>query len=119
MSSGDATGTEPFRIEAELISLLHDMSSEDLSSFAESQEDSTSDEQIELYIYICFFIFKRAVSIKYLQQAVQRAEGWVAITATRHPDHARRLQILDMLSAWMSQVKSSLEDAALMALGNR
>ncbi|EJT68018.1 hypothetical protein GGTG_14404 [Gaeumannomyces tritici R3-111a-1] len=51
-------GMELFHIEADMASLLNDMSDEDLHSFAESQEDPASDEQIELYIYACFLVSK-------------------------------------------------------------
>ena len=101
---------EPFNIEAEIVSSLRDMSDEDLRSFAELQEDPTSDEQIELYIYTCFFIYMRTHSTECLEQAIQRTEGWIEVAASDHPDRARRFQILDMMSARMTQHGPLLED---------
>jgi hypothetical protein len=101
---------EPFNIEAEMASLLHDMSNEDLLAFAESQDDPAADEQIELYIYACFLIFNKSYSTEHLERAVQQAEGWVAVTPTDHPHRARRFHILDTMSAWMHQHRSTLED---------
>ncbi|KAL8364751.1 hypothetical protein RB595_003837 [Gaeumannomyces hyphopodioides] len=101
---------ELFHIEAEMTALLNDMSDEDLHSFAESQEDPASDEQIELYIYACFLVFKRSASAEHLEHAVQRTEGWVAVTPTDHPDRTRRSRIFDMMSAWVRQVASISED---------
>ncbi|EJT69155.1 hypothetical protein GGTG_13264 [Gaeumannomyces tritici R3-111a-1] len=94
---------EPFNIEAEIASSLDDMSEGDLRSFAELHEDPENDDQIELHIYTCFLIFTRTRSTEHLEQAIQRTEGWIAVTATDHPDRTRRFQILDMMSARMSQ----------------
>ena len=88
---------ELFNIEAEMASLLNDMSNEDLHSFAESQEDPASDSQIELYIYACFLIFKESGSTEHLERAAQRAERWVVVTPTDHPHRTRRRHILDMI----------------------
>ena len=41
--------------------------------------------------------------MEYLEQAIQRTEGWIAVIAMDHPDRARRFQILDMLSARIYQ----------------
>ncbi|RYP48546.1 hypothetical protein DL768_005585 [Monosporascus sp. mg162] len=99
---------ELFNIEAEMASLLNDMTDEDLRAFAETQDDPAGDEQIELYIYACFLIFKESGSTEHLERAVQRAEIWIAITSTDHSDRTRRIHILDMMSAWVS----TLEDIA-------
>ncbi|KAL8310419.1 hypothetical protein RB597_010314 [Gaeumannomyces tritici] len=116
-SSYSMAGMELFHIEADMASLLNDMSDEDLHSFAESQEDPASDEQIELYIYTCFLVFKRSASAEHLERAVQRTEGWVAVTPTDHPDRTRRLHIFDMMSAWVRQQRSMLEDIIPTLLG--
>ncbi|KAK2469063.1 hypothetical protein H9L39_19331 [Fusarium oxysporum f. sp. albedinis] len=105
------TDIGPFHIDVEMASLLSDMSEEDLRSFAETQEDPISDEQIELYIFSCFFIFQKTCSVEYLERATQRAEGWFAIAAKDHPDRARRLQLLDMMSARVSQLSALTGDA--------
>ncbi|KAK4172601.1 hypothetical protein QBC36DRAFT_196602 [Triangularia setosa] len=89
---------EPFKIEPEMASLLNDMSKEELCSFAELQDDLVGDDQIELYIYTCFLIFKESGSAEHLERAVQQTEGWVAVTPTNHSDRTRRSNILDMMS---------------------
>lgn len=100
---------ELFNIEVEMASSLHDLSDEDLRSFAELQEDPANDEQIELYIYTCFLIFTRTRSTEYLEQAIQRMEGWIAVIGMDHPGRARRFQILDMMSARMIHVLEGVE----------
>lgn len=99
---------QPFNIGAEMASFLNDMSNEDLCAFVESQEDPAGDEQIELYIYSCFLIFKESSSAEHLERAAQQAEGWAEATSTDHPDRTRRIQILDMIAASVS----TLEDIA-------
>lgn len=104
MSDHYMADMELFDIEAEMAASVHDMSDEDLRSFAELQEDPTSDEQTKLYIYICFLIFTRTGSTEYLKQAIQRAEGWAAVIATDHPDRPQRIRIFDMMSARMCEL---------------
>ncbi|KAI3322844.1 hypothetical protein HD806DRAFT_116532 [Xylariaceae sp. AK1471] len=94
---------ELFSIEAEMASSLNGMSDEDIRSFAELQEDLATDEKIELYIYTCFLTFMRMGSVEHLEQAIQRTEGWVAVTPSDHPDRARRFQIFDTLLARTNQ----------------
>jgi hypothetical protein len=36
--------------------------------------------------------------MEYLEQAIQRTEGWAAAVAIDHPDRLRRFQILDIIS---------------------
>lgn len=108
-----------FNVEAEMASSLHDMSDDDLHSFAELHEDPASDDQIELYIYTCFLIFARIRSTEHLEQAIQRTEGWIAELAVDHPDRARRLQILDMMSARTSQLRLIQEDAECILSSTR
>jgi hypothetical protein len=92
------------------------MDDKDLHSFAKLHEDPTNNEQIELYIYICFFIFEGTRSTEYLEQAIRRTEGWVVATLADHPDRARRSHILDMLSARM---QPHIEDVIPTLVGIR
>ncbi|KAL8375693.1 hypothetical protein RB595_007010 [Gaeumannomyces hyphopodioides] len=107
MATQHTAGMEPFNIEAEIASSFHDMSEDDLRSFANPHEDPENDDQIELHIYTCFLIFTRTRSTEHLKQAIRRTEGWIAVTATDHPDRTRRFHILDMLSTRMSQVATA------------
>ena len=110
---------ELFRIDHELTTSLYNMDDEDLRSFAELQEDPTNDEQIELYIYTCFLIFTKMHSREYLEQAIQRTEGWVAVTPAGHPDRIRRSHVLDMMSARMHQHNLIVEDVMPTQAGIR
>jgi hypothetical protein len=87
------------RDEEEIASPLPGLTVEELRAFADAIEDPTCDMQIKLFIYTCFYIFTRTASMEYLEQAIQRAEGWTAAVAIDHPDRPRRFQILDMMSA--------------------
>ena len=98
-----AGNTELFRVEPEMATLLHDISNEDLCSFAKLHEDPVNDVQTELYIFTYFLLFTRTLLIKYLKQAIQRTEGWIAVTGLNHPDRARRFQIFDIMLARMCE----------------
>lgn len=97
---------EAFHIDAELLSSLHEASDEDLRALAELHEDPANDDQIELYIYLCFLIFRKSRNTPSLEQAIQRAERWAAATAASHPDHDRRQSIMDTLVAWGYQYRT-------------
>jgi hypothetical protein len=102
-STNSLANMELFHVESEMATLLHGMSNEDLCSLAELHDDSVNDVQIELYIFTCFLLFTKTFSAEYLEQAIQRTEGWVAVTGLDHPDRARRFQIFDMMSARKSE----------------
>ena len=102
--SGLVGNTELFRVEPEMATLLHDMSNEDLCSFAELHEDPVNHVQIELYIFTYFLLFTRTLLVEYLEQAIQRTEGWVAMAGLDYPDRARRFQIFNMMSARMCEL---------------
>jgi hypothetical protein len=110
---------ELFRIDHEITTSLQEIDDEDLCSFVKLHEDPINDEQIELYIYACFFIFEGTGSTKYLEQAIQRTEGWIAVTLADHPDRVRRSLILDMMSVRMHQQNLILENAMSTPLGIR
>jgi len=104
---------EMFHVEPEMATLLHEMSDEDLHAFVELQDDPASDAQIELYISTCFLIFTRTDSVEYLERAIQRAEGWVAVTADDHPRRTHRTEILDTMSARMYERRNILEERSV------
>ncbi|KAK0729584.1 CHAT domain-containing protein [Lasiosphaeris hirsuta] len=54
----------------------------------------------------------------HLERAVQQAAGWVAVTPIDHSDRTRRIHILDMISAWEYQIRSTLEDIEATNLGD-
>ncbi|KAF9639218.1 hypothetical protein BFW01_g11024 [Lasiodiplodia theobromae] len=94
-----------FHVDPEIVQLLQDMSRDDLYAFAELHEDPQSNEQIELFIFVCFFIFLKARSTDYLDRAVQRAEGWMAVAPDDQPERTRRSEILDTLLAIKYQMQ--------------
>jgi hypothetical protein len=108
---------EAFHIEPEMASLLNDTCDEDLCSLPQLQEEPTNDEQNELFIYICFLIFTRTDSMDYLERAIQQSKGWVAESANGHPDHARRLEILNRMTAKIRERKNVPEDIGLPSDG--
>lgn len=97
---------EHFHIDADLLSSLDEASEEDLQALAELHEDPANDDQIELYIYLCFLIFQKTHNTQCLEQAIQRSEGWVAVTAPTHPDHDRRYSILNTVAVWGHQYRA-------------
>ncbi|KAF2804516.1 uncharacterized protein BDZ99DRAFT_544163 [Mytilinidion resinicola] len=103
-STSGLANMELFHVEPELIVTLYDMSSEDLCSFAELYEDPVNNVQIELYVLAYFLLFTKTLSTEHVEQAIQRTEGWVAVTELDDPERARRFQILDMMSARMYEL---------------
>lgn len=97
--------TEEFHIDAELKALCDEASEEDLQALAEMHEDPTNDDQIEFYIYLCFLRFQKSrfKESEHLEKAIQRAEGWVAVTPAHDPDYNRRYSILGMVTIWSHQ----------------
>jgi hypothetical protein len=95
-----------FHVDQEMANLLHGLSDEELHSFAGLHEDPANDVQIELFIYACFLVFTRTTSMEYLERAMQRAEGWMAMTPDDHPQLAHRSEIFDMMSAKMFVAES-------------
>jgi hypothetical protein len=98
---------EMFHIEPDVATSLHDLG----DAFVELREDPASDPRIELYIYICFLIFTRMGSMDYLERAIQRAEGWVAVIGDDYLDRTRRSEILDMMLAKTYERSYMLQDA--------
>jgi tetratricopeptide (TPR) repeat protein len=117
MTADHSAEIELFNVEVEMATLLQEMSNEELHSFAELHEDPANDDQIELYIYTCFFIFTRTHSMEHLRQAIGRMEGWIAEVPMDHPDRARRFRILDTMSDWMSQVRVISDDVKSKRMG--
>ena len=113
------TNTELFRVEPEMATSLHDMSNEDLCSFAELHEDPINDVQIELYVFTYFLLFTRTLLTEYLKQAIQRTEGWIAVMGLDHPDRARRFQIFDMMSARMYELTYISEELLPILMGEK
>lgn len=102
---------KPFGVDADMVLLIDDMTDGELINFATLEEDPTSDNQIELHIYICLTIFARTNSMEHLKLALERAEGWLVVTPGDHVDRARRLEILDMISFKMWQTRQTLESS--------
>jgi hypothetical protein len=110
---------EKFHIDAELKSFCDEASEADLQALAELHEDPTSDAQIELYIYLCFLLFRKSKDIRHLEQAIQRTEEWVAVTPADHPDHNRRYSLLNTVTIRGYRLQTMKEDTKAMTLEER
>ena len=106
------TVTNVFRIEDDVVSLLRGQNDEELRPFEGSQETAVTDEQIEHHINISFLLFTKTRAKQHLEQAIHRAEEWIAAINTDHPDISRRLKIFDMMTAIMTQVALVAGDGA-------
>jgi hypothetical protein len=94
------TDAEVFNLDPELRSLCDEASEEELLVLKKLHEDPTNDAQIEIYIYLCFLCFQKLKRLKYLEPAIQLAEGWLAVTPAHHPDYNRRHSLLNTLTIW-------------------
>lgn len=110
--------TEEVHIDSELKSFCNEASEEDLCALAELHEDPTNDVQIELYIYLCFICFQKSGNVKYLEQAMQRAEGLAAVTPAHHLDYNRRYRLLNTVTIWYHQGQVIKEDIEARRLTN-
>jgi hypothetical protein len=107
---------ELFRMDHEITTVLHDMTDDELHAFAELHEDLASDEEIELYIYICFLNSNRMRATESLEQAIQRTQRWVAATPASQTDRTRRSQILQMMLGTIHQPQVLWEGAVSVPL---
>lgn len=92
----------------ELLSALHEASKEDLQALAKLYEDSANDEEVELYIYVCLLIFQQSHNVQRLEQAIQKAGGWLTVTTAGHPDYHRRRSILNTLENQYPVIKEDI-----------
>ncbi|KAK2591056.1 hypothetical protein QQS21_011252 [Conoideocrella luteorostrata] len=86
--------TIAFQVDAELDSVLNNLSNDDLDGFAEIHSNLTSFNEIKLSIYASVLKFRRTGLIKYLEEAKLRAKGWVQTTPDHHPERDLQLRIL-------------------------
>ncbi|KAH8126913.1 hypothetical protein LI328DRAFT_163948 [Trichoderma asperelloides] len=109
--------TKEFHIDAKLKSFCNEASEEDIQALvAELHEDPINDAEIELYIYLHFLHFQKSKDTKHLEQAIQLAEKWAAVTPSSHPDYNRRYRLLNTVTirGHLCQViKGDIEDIAL------
>ena len=103
-------GIEIFNVDSEITASLHDLFHEDIVSFSEHYEDLPSDEEIEIYIFCCFLLFAKILSVDYLGKGIQRTEDWIAMTPTDHLDLSRRTRIRDTMLAQMTEHMLILDD---------
>ncbi|PNP51841.1 hypothetical protein THARTR1_07610 [Trichoderma harzianum] len=90
---------ENFHIDLDLVSSIEEFDVDELENLVELSDDPISDEQIELYIYLCTHIYLRWHKEVYLERATQRAKEWVAIESASHVHHQRRCDILSVVLA--------------------
>ncbi|KAL7914184.1 hypothetical protein GGI35DRAFT_490474 [Trichoderma velutinum] len=100
---------EEFHIDAELLSSFNGLSEDDLQALAELYEDPTTDEQIELYIFLYSLMFRKWHNRQNLKRAIQQADEWATATSASHPDYSRRCSILITVLSWGYQFRATKE----------
>jgi hypothetical protein len=88
-----------FNVDPDMRQLLQGMTEEELDAFAETQDAPEDETGVELYVYVHFLVFAWNGSIQRIQQALLHAEGWAALSSESHAEQARRLDILNQMSA--------------------
>ncbi|KAK6541052.1 hypothetical protein TWF694_008430 [Orbilia ellipsospora] len=95
----------PFNIDPEMLEVVNQLDDDELIDFTASQADTTSEEQSELYVYLCFKVFERSKSKDHLKLAIEMAEGLVAVAAGG-VERSRRMKIFDSLSLRQLQIEN-------------
>ncbi|KAK6543533.1 hypothetical protein TWF694_000279 [Orbilia ellipsospora] len=90
----------PFKIDPEMLEVIEQLSDEELQEFTALQADTDTDEQCELYVYLCFEVFEKLDSEEYLSLAITTAKRLVASAVEDGIEKARRTEILDYVSAF-------------------
>ncbi|KAL2011079.1 hypothetical protein VTN00DRAFT_3797 [Thermoascus crustaceus] len=85
--------TSLFQIDEELVTTLHDLSDDELSSFAELHGDPADESQIQVFIFTCLQLFERTGSPEWAERAYVQAEGWAAV-ATDPDQNIRASRIM-------------------------
>ena len=102
-----------FRIPPQSVQTLGEADDDELRALVETYETSSLDEEVEIYIFISYSIFKSLDALEYLERAFSKAQTWVTEAATNRSisssDRGRRHQILAMLSSDMYERRPSLE----------
>jgi len=101
---------EPFQVDPEMVTLLGEMSNDDLRSFAELHEDPINEMQIDLCMFAYSLLFTRTRSKEHLEKAAQRAEVRVVVTTLDDPDRARRSELIGTMLARIYELMDTLEE---------
>ncbi|KUJ09999.1 uncharacterized protein LY89DRAFT_656612 [Mollisia scopiformis] len=110
--SNQLANMDPFDIDPEMATIIHEMSDEELLDFIKVQQDHDEDG-IELYIYVLLLNFTRTGSIEHLEAAILQAEGWIAETASDDPKKSHRSGIHNLLVANKIQADERNEDVTI------
>lgn len=102
---------ENFHIDLDLVSSIREFDLDELENLVELSDDPISDEQIELYIYVCIHIYQKWNKEEYRDRATQRAKEWVAMESASHVHHQRRCDILSVALAQGQQQHQQQVDA--------
>lgn len=101
---------ENFHIDLDLVSSIEEFDLDELENLVELSDDPISDEQIELYIYLCIHIHQKWHKEEFLKRATRRAKEWEAMESTSHVHHERRCDILSVVLAQGQQQQQQQQD---------
>lgn len=108
---------ELLQVDQEMVSMLEDISNEDLLAFAKLQDDPESNTLVEYVIYTYYLLFKRTKATEHLQQALRQATRWQADIPDANADGERCLEILKtMIVEWIMAEDPVLGDANIVNL---
>ncbi|KAK6527711.1 hypothetical protein TWF694_004691 [Orbilia ellipsospora] len=96
----------------EVISALRDLEDVELYYLADMYEKLDKDDEIQFYIYVCFYIFKNTKSQGYLRKATIRAQKWIEGLEIGDPDRIRRLRLMDTMAAFWGFGEPSKRETA-------
>lgn len=93
----DSLEIEEFQIDAEVISSLLELDNDELEAFAELHEDMTDDNEVELFIFTCWHIFKKTGSPNWADKCLEKAQRWAASTPLDDEQYKRRCQMTKLI----------------------
>lgn len=90
---------EKFHLDLDLVSSFERFNLGELEYLVELSDDTTSDEQIVLYIYLCIHIYQKWHKEEYRERASRRVKAWEAMELASSAHHQRRCNILNAIFA--------------------
>ncbi|KAL2014889.1 hypothetical protein VTN00DRAFT_2414 [Thermoascus crustaceus] len=91
--------SEVFQINEEIASSLREIDDDELRVFSELHEDPTNDEEIELFIFTNFNLYKRTGDPEWAQRAMVQTDLWLLSTPLEDEQSARRYRIANLIRA--------------------
>ena len=82
-----------FCVDDDLVQIVVNASEANLLDLAAIYQEPLSDDEIELFLFICDTLALKGWSDEYMDQAKQMAEDWLTQVESEHPDYCRRQQL--------------------------